>query len=95
MLQAGLDGIKKKLIPAEPVEEDVYEFDERKLIEKGIETLPASLGEAMFALKEDKLVQEALGKHSYETYLLAKKEEYDNYRIQVTKWELEKYFENT
>ena len=95
MLQAGLEGIKKKLIPPKPVEEDVYEFDESKLKEHGIDTLPGSLGEAMFALKDDKLMQQTLGPHSYKTYLLAKKEEYDDYRIQVTKWELDKYFENT
>ncbi|MBW2984659.1 glutamine synthetase family protein [Candidatus Woesearchaeota archaeon] len=95
MLKAGLEGIKKKMTPAEPVEEDVYEFDETKLTKLGIETLPASLGEAMLALKQDKVVQEALGPHTYQTYMLAKKQEYDDYRIQVTKWELNKYFETT
>jgi len=95
MLKAGLDGIKKKLTPPKPVEEDVYEFDEAKLDTHKIDTLPASLGEAMLELKKDKVIQEALGSHTYSIYAAAKKAEYDEYRLQVTKWELDKYFEST
>lgn len=95
MLKAGLDGIKNKLIAPEPVEEDVYEFDEAKLEKHKIDRLPASLGEAMTELKKDKVIQEALGNHTYPIYLAAKKAEYDEYRLQVTPWEIEKYFEST
>ena len=95
MLKAGLDGVKRKLTPPEPVEEDVYEFDEAKLISRKIDTLPASLGEAMIELKKDKVVQEALGPHTYPLYIKAKKAEFDEFRLQVTKWELDKYFEST
>jgi len=95
MLKAGLEGIKKKIMLQEPVEEDVYEFDEAKLEKRKIDTLPASLGEAMEELKKDSVIQEALGNHTYPIYLAAKKAEYDEYRLQVTKWELEKYFEST
>lgn len=93
MLKAGLDGIKKGLSPPEPVEEDIYELDERRLEEMKIATLPGSLGEAMEEMKKDKLVQEALGPHTYPLYLKAKKAEWDAYRIQVTSWEHENYFE--
>lgn len=95
MLKAGLDGVKNKLVPPEPVEEDVYEFDEAKLATHKIATLPASLGEAILELKKDKIIQEALGQHTYPIYIAAKKAEYDDYRLQVTQWELEKYFETT
>jgi glutamine synthetase len=95
MLKAGLDGIKKKLTPPKPVEEDVYEFDEAKLDLHKIDTLPASLGEAIDELKKDKIIQEALGNHTYPIYVKAKKEEFDEFRLQVTKWELGKYFEST
>jgi len=95
MLKAGLNGIKSKLIPPEPVEEDVYEFDEAKLEHHKIDTLPGSLGDALTELKKDKVIQEALGGHTLPIYLAAKKAEYDEYRLQVTKWELEKYFEST
>lgn len=93
MLKAGLDGIKNKLTPPEPVEEDVYEFDECKLMDLKIDTLPGSLGEAINELEKDDVIKEALGKHTYPLYIKAKKAEWDSYRIQVSKWELENYFE--
>lgn len=93
MLRAGLDGIKRKLKPPEPVEEDVYGFDDSKLAKLNIDTLPASLGEAIEEFKKDKLMEETLGKHTYERYLEAKKAEWAEYIIQVTQWELDRYFE--
>ena len=95
MLKAGLDGIKNKLEPPAPIEEDVYEFDECALETHKIETLPASLGEALIELTKSNIMREALGEHTYKVYLAAKKAEFDEFRLQVTKWELEKYFEST
>jgi glutamine synthetase len=94
MLIAGIDGIKKKMQPPEPTEEDVYEFDEKKLCERGIGTLPGSLREALIELKKDEVVFNSLGKHSKEKYLQAKFEEWDRFRTAVTDWELKQYFEN-
>lgn len=93
MLRAGLNGIKKKLKPPEPVEEDVYGFDDAKLVSLNIDTLPASLYEAIGEFEKDKLMKDALGKHTYERYLEAKRAEWDEYQIQVTKWELDRYLE--
>ncbi len=93
MLHAGLDGIARKLTPPAPVEEDVYEFDSAKLKELYINTLPASLGEALEEMEKSKLMKEALGKHTYGRYLEAKRMEYDEYRIQVTDWEIKRYLE--
>ncbi len=93
MLRAGLDGIKRKLKPPEPVEEDVYGFDDAKLVSLNIDTLPASLYEAIEEFERDKLMKDALGKHTYGRYLEAKKAEWDEYRIQVTEWELDHYLE--
>jgi glutamine synthetase len=93
MLRAGLDGIKRKLRPPEPVEEDVYHFDDAKLASKNIATLPGSLEEALEEFSKSKLMKETLGKHTYERYLEAKEEEWDSYRINVTEWELKRYLE--
>jgi len=95
MLRAGLEGIKQKLQPPKPVEEDVYEFDKAKLIEHNIDTLPASLGEAIAAFRESKLAKETLGEHTFKVYLAAKEAEYDEFRLQVTEWEHKKYLEST
>jgi glutamine synthetase len=93
MLAAGLDGIKRDLIPPPPVNEDVYDFDERDLRERAIGTLPGTLAEALNALERDAVIQEALGPAITEAFLRAKRTEWEEYRIRVTNWELERYLE--
>lgn len=91
MLMAGLDGIKKKMEAPPSVEEDVYEFNDRRLKEKYIDTLPSSLSKAILEMENSTLVKETLGKHTYEAYLNAKRAEWKDYKIQVTDWELKRY----
>ena len=93
MIEAGLDGIEKGLEAPDPVRENIYEFDEEKREEYGIETLPANLGEAVAALEEDETIKGALGEHVCEKFIEAKTQEYDDYRIDVSDWELERYLE--
>ena len=88
MLAAGLDGIERKLEPPIPAEEDLYQVDTTRA---GFDTLPGSLGEALEAMKQDKVVQEALGQHVFERFIEAKTLEWDQYRIYVTQWELDRY----
>ena len=95
MLKAGLDGIKRNLMPHEPVEENVYEFDDAKLRELNIDVLPYSLWQALKELKEDEVIKKALGKHCYEKYIEAKTAEWDDYRIHVTDWEINRYLDIT
>ncbi len=91
MLKAGLDGMKRKLNLVSPVEENVYEFDDEKRINSNIKTLPYSLFDAISELKKDKVIADALGKHLYPIYVRSKIMEWDEYRLQVTKWEIDKY----
>ena len=93
MLWAGLDGIERELEPPPPVEENVYDFDDARLRELDIATLPGSLGEAIDELEKDEVLQQALGEHAYQAFVRAKKSEWDEYRIQVTDWELNRYLE--
>ncbi|MBS3741367.1 MAG: type I glutamate--ammonia ligase [Candidatus Cloacimonetes bacterium] len=93
MLEAGLDGIRKDLKPPAPVEDDVYNYDKIRLQKEKIKTLPGSLKIALDKLKEDSLIQKALGKHTYYKYLAVKEQEWDHFRMQVTNWELERYLE--
>ncbi|HEY68602.1 MAG TPA: type I glutamate--ammonia ligase [Thermoflexia bacterium] len=93
MLAAGLDGIERDLTPPPPVNEDVYDFDERDLRERAIGTLPGTLAEALDELERDEVIQEALGPAITEAFLRAKRAEWDEYRIQVTGWELERYLD--
>ena len=93
LIAAGLDGIEKGLECDDPVRENIYEFDEETREEYGIETLPANLGQAIDALEEDEVVQDALGEHVSEKFVEAKTQEYDEFRVDVSQWELDRYLE--
>jgi len=95
MLKAGLEGIKRKLMPSKPVEENVYDFDDSKLNEMNIDVLPHSLWDAIRQLKKDKVIQEALGKKLFERYTEAKTKEWDEFRTTVTEWEVNRYLAST
>jgi glutamine synthetase len=91
MLATGLDGIRRDLLPPPPVEENVYEFDSLDLRLREIATLPGTLEEALQALEQDKVIAEALGEQTFRRYVEAKRLEWDEYRAQVTAWELNRY----
>jgi len=93
MLAAGLDGIERKLPLPEPVEENVYHFTEEDLKRRNIQTLPATLGEAMAELEKDEVIRDALGEHVFERLLEAQKRDWDAFRQYVTQWELDRYLE--
>lgn len=91
MLEAGLDGMKNKIDPGEPTEIDVFAKSIEELAEMGISTLPSSLWEAYHALEKDDVVKSTLGDHIYTQFRDIKKKEWDDYRIQVFDYELDKY----
>ena len=93
MVAAGLDGVERGLTLSEPVEESLFEMDASRVAERGIEELPGTLGEAIEALKADAVVCEALGDHVLDHYVEAKSAEWNEYRTQVTQWELDRYLE--
>src|SRR6056297_2824996 len=79
LIHAGLDGIEQGLDCPDPVRENIYEFDEEKREEYGINTLPENLGEAVDALEEDEAIFNALGDHIGEKFVEAKRQEYKEY----------------
>ncbi len=91
MLKAGLHGIEEEIEPPEPVEEDLYEMEDRAKAERGIGSLPDSLRSALDALEEDEVISGAIGSHILEHYLRAKRAEAREYQVNVTDWEIEKY----
>ncbi len=93
MLKCGLDGIKRRLPLPAPVEENLYHFDAAELKRRNVRTLPGSLGEALDELERDEVVQEALGEHVYSRFLAAKRQEWDEYRMSVSAWEIDRYLE--
>ena len=93
MLAAGLDGVEKGMELGEPVEESLFEMDAARIAEKGIRELPGTLGEAIDELERDEVICEALGDHVLSRFVEAKRREWDEYRTQVTPWEVERYLE--
>lgn len=91
MLESGMDGLNNKIDPGEATEIDVFGLDAAGLEREGIETLPSSLWEAYHALEHDEVVKSSLGDHVYKQFMDIKKKEWDDYRIQVFPYELEKY----
>jgi len=93
MLKAGLDGIKNNLTAPEPVEENVYEFDDESRLKKNIDVLPTSLWQALNELKSSQLVRDVLGDYLFEKYMNIKTAELDEFKSQVTAWEIDKYLD--
>jgi glutamine synthetase len=93
MIHAGLNGIEQNLECPDPVRENIYDFDEEKREEYGIDTLPTNLGEAVDALEEDEVIYDALGEHISEKFVEAKRQEFEEYLIDVSDWELDRYLE--
>jgi len=94
LLKAGLEGIKKAMKAPNPVEENLFEFDDAKLARYYITKLPASLKEAIEEIEKGKIVREVFGEHTWRRYLEAKQAEWDDFRIAVTDWEIKRYLEN-
>ncbi|SFR07323.1 type I glutamate--ammonia ligase [Desulfoscipio geothermicus] len=90
-LKAGLDGIKNEIAPPLPCDRNIYEMDEAERKELGIYSLPGSLKEAVDELLADEVIRDALGPHILAKYVEAKNAEWDQYRVQVHNWEVDKY----
>jgi len=91
MLAAGLDGIKRGLVPPDPVDRNIFEMSVRERADARIDSLPGSLEEALDALEQDDVIKDALGEHVYSHFMEAKRIEWDVYRKQVHQWELDQY----
>lgn len=93
MLMAGLKGIEEGYEMPDPMEFNLYNLTEEERIDKGVNALPASLEESIAVTESSDLVKEILGPHSFERFIALKKKECEEYRLQVTQWELDKYYQ--
>src|SRR5947207_2889541 len=91
LLHAGLEGIEKGYELPEPMETNLYHLTAEQRTERGIVALPETLGEAITELAHSELVRTALGPHIFDRYVELKRKEWDEYRVQLTKWEMDKY----
>jgi len=93
LINAGLDGIERDLDAPDPIRENIYDFDDEQIAEYGIETLPKNLGDAVEALEADEVVLDGLGEHVAEKFIEAKNQEFTEYLVDVSEWELDRYLE--
>jgi glutamine synthetase len=91
MLAAGLEGIENSYEIPEPIEENVYEMSEEERKKRDIGVLPASLLEAIQLAENSEVVKKTLGDHVFNAFIANKKIEWDEYKKQVTEYEIEKY----
>jgi len=94
MLAAALEGIEKNLEAPKPLNNiNLYHLDKEERTKLGVKELPGSLAEALGELEKDELLKSALGEVTYEAFLRAKWEEWDDFRLRVTDYEVERYLE--
>src|SRR5262245_32151207 len=98
LLAAGLDGIEKGLDPGEPnTALNLYETDEARRKELGIEVLPANLLDATRELEGDEVIRAALGdvvdEQYADYYIRCKRREWHQAHEQITQWEIDRYLQ--
>ena len=91
LLQAGLEGIEKGYELPAPMETNLYHLTAEQRRERGIVSLPETLGEAIDELSASALARKALGPHIFDRYVELKRKEWDDYRVQLSEWELSRY----
>jgi glutamine synthetase len=90
LLAAGIDGIKRKIDPGDPVTEHVAAMNRSERARRGIRPLPKSLYEAVEEFRTDEVFREALGKAFFDEYVNMKLAEWDEYSAIVTPWETDR-----
>ncbi len=93
-LAAGLDGIRNRIDPGDPVDDDVYELSAVEKAAHGIGTLPTTLDRALEALDGDRVLREALGDELIDAFISLKTDEWNQYCLQLTPWEVVKYMDH-
>ena len=91
MLAAGLEGIRHKLEPGDPVNSDTYKMGDAQLAAAGVRRLPQNLSEAVDELERDELIREVLGSEFHASFVSAKRAEWRMYNTVVGEWEREHY----
>jgi glutamine synthetase len=91
LLHAGLEGIEQGYELEPPMETNLYHLTAEERRERGIVSLPETLGEAIDEFAGSALLRKAFGDHIFDSYIQLKRKEWDEYRVQLTQWELDRY----
>jgi glutamine synthetase len=91
LLHAGLEGIERGYELEPPMDSNLYHLTAEERRERGIVSLPESLGEAIDEFGRSELMRRAFGDHIFDAYVRLKRKEWDEYRVQLSQWELDRY----
>ena len=91
LLAAGLKGIEEGYELPDGAEDDVWGLSESERKAMGMKPLPSSLDQAIEIMERSELVAETLGEHVFDFFLRNKQAEWEDFRRQVTQWELDRY----
>ena len=91
MLNAGLKGIKEEYSLCPPKEENLFHLSEDERKERGIDSLPGTLHSATKAANQSVFLKDTLGEDLHRKYIANKRVEWNQYRIQVTDFEIRTY----
>lgn len=90
-LAAGLDGVRNKIDPGRPNEDNLYALSEGERRDRGIDFLPQNLHEAVQAFADDPFVEETLGRGLRDEFIRYKTAEWESYHLSISQWEIERY----
>jgi glutamine synthetase len=93
IIEAGIDGIKRKVTPPAPIRENVYHMSAGERRKRAISRLPSSLGEALDELEKSSLMRKVLGDQVFEKYLAVRRDEWLDYCTLVSDWEIQHYLD--
>ena len=93
VIAAGMDGIERELDLPPPIKSNIFLLTPKERKKLNIKELPGNLFQALSFLEKDDVIKNALGKHISNHFLNLKQAEWLQYSIQVTDWDLEKYFD--
>ena len=91
LLMAGLDGIKNQIQPQKSIDQNIQKMTREQREALSIDELPRTLKDAVDELERDEFIQQVLGKDLAEKIIRARRQEYQDYSMQVTDWEIANY----
>ena len=90
-LAAGLEGIVDKKDPGAPHHENMYEYTDAELAERGIAELPRNLSDAVDAFAADPFIEKTLGTALRDEFVRYKRDEWEDYHQSISQWEVDRY----
>jgi glutamine synthetase len=91
VLSAGLRGVEEGYDLPDEVQENLHDRTPEELTATGVRSLPGNLHDAVELMAGSELVREALGEHVFDFFIRNKRQEWADYKTQVSQFELDRY----